>query len=572
VIHTNPRRMATLLGFILVMILAPVPLAHAGNIREQATDSVPTQSCNTACGNRWLFKAPSAAGALYITPRTSNTYSPGDWSGVNVAAPDWQYTAATTHFVRISFVGSNFGAHWEALVCAPACTLAHRAADAINVNLGQPNKPVAILLKLEDGPNNQTPSSAVQLYAVMQYYTVDNVPPTLGLSVNGSPFGGTQYFNASAAGDNGALEIDADAEDNTAVAGVSATDNGAGVPVSGDGSIMVGNGVNHITVGATDIAGNGTSASGTAVFDSVLPQVVLVNSSMVSTTSTPQVLFKASDPPANGYASGVGNASLMLGDSAVDSVFNKTGTFTVQPKVPLNDGSYPVNVQVSDGVGNIGMDANGGQLVVDTTAPSIPLTSVSPTPGSKYKTGGAPSTLNATAADNVGLQSVTMTFDGANVDVGAPPDTSDLSALTTAYPISADVPGVQCVGIHTWSVTATDVAGHPSTMTASYSVGKPGEMPKGKCKKIACSHAKTAVKRLGKAIQAGLRQLRKLNTRLKRAQRTIRHNRHKKNAEWLVAKQQASTLKTQIAGVRHTRYNDKVELHKARHRHGEFCH
>ena len=60
---------------------------------------------------------------------------------------------------------------------------------------------------------------------------------------------------------------------------------------------------------------------------------------------------------------------------------NGDGTWTLADNAiapALADGTYDVSVTATDGVGNVGSDASIDELVVDTSAPVVTVTSAAP--------------------------------------------------------------------------------------------------------------------------------------------------------------------------------------------------
>jgi len=212
-------------------------------------------------------------------------------------------------------------------------------------------------------------------------------------------------------------------------------------------SIPLVNGLNVVTMTATDIAGNTATDVLTVTFDAVLPTVTIN-----APTSQPTHLTSAASIALGGTsADNVSVASVSCVNAANGAVGVVTGTvaWTVAP-LALVAGDNPITVTVTDTAGNTNTDTL--TITADFTPPVLAFTL--PTSGPSTLTNSSPLAIGGTASDNVGLLSITW----SNPSVPASGSATGTGAWSAAVPISG-------AGVNTITVTATDLAGNIATTT-----------------------------------------------------------------------------------------------------------
>src|SRR5690606_5618274 len=147
--------------------------------------------------------------------------------------------------------------------------------------------------------------------------------------------------------------------------------------------IPVGNeipdGIYDVVATATDLAGNSAS-DGTLdelTIDSSVPTVPTVNT-LVTNSSTPEITGTADSE--DELTVGVNGVVYAEGNGALTDNGDNTWTLQIPVGNEIPDGVYDVSATAMDAVGNVSTDSTVDELVIDTTAPTVPTVDPIATP------------------------------------------------------------------------------------------------------------------------------------------------------------------------------------------------
>lgn len=148
------------------------------------------------------------------------------------------------------------------------------------------------------------------------------------------------------------------------------------------------------------------------------------------------------------YSSASGGTKVVAGGGCAGAV---SGLSCIEQSVPDGTWYYAITPVISLWTGT--ESARSAGVSIDTTPPTISVTSISPTPNGAGFNNTSPVTVNLSAVDagGSGVASIKYTLDGGS--------TVTVNAATAAVNVSGN-------GTHTVSFFATDVAGNSSTPQA----------------------------------------------------------------------------------------------------------
>lgn len=149
------------------------------------------------------------------------------------------------------------------------------------------------------------------------------------------------------------------------------------------------------------------------------------------------------------YSSPSGGTKVTAGGGCAATV---SGLSCIEQSVPDGTWYYAVTPIISLWTGT--ESARSAGVAIDTTAPAVSVTSISPTPNGAGFNNTSPVTVNLSAVDNAGgsgVATIKYTVDGGS--------TVTVNAAAAAVNVSGN-------GTHTVSYFATDVAGNSSTPQA----------------------------------------------------------------------------------------------------------
>lgn len=290
----------------------------------------------------------------------------------------------------------------------------------------------------------------------------DTTPPTASItSPTGGTVKGTVTVNASASDDSGTVSQVAFFVDDIQVGAADTTS-----PYSFSwNTATASNGTHTLTVKATDPSGNvGTSASVVVTVDNSAPTVSLTAPANGATVSgTVNLSATASDNI------GVTSVEFYRGSTLMASDSTSPYSYSWNTSAVAN-GSYVLTAKAYDAAGNVTTSSNVTVTVNNVVAPppdtTPPTTSItSPANGS---TASGTVTVNASAADAVGVTKVELYIDGslAATDVASP---YSFSWNTASYSNAA----------HTLVTKAYDAAGNVgSSSTVTVTVNNTVVTPK----------------------------------------------------------------------------------------------
>jgi hypothetical protein len=261
------------------------------------------------------------------------------------------------------------------------------------------------------------------------------------------------------------LSLGGAASDNVGVSSVtwsnSAGGSGTAAGTTGwSASVPLTSGSNAITVTAHDAAGNTSSDSITVTYTpaDTTPPTLSVTAPPASTTSSPLTVSGSSSDSG-------GVSSVTWSNAATGGSGTATGTTSWSASIPLAAGSNAITITVHDAAGNTtnsSFNVTYTPPAGDTTAPTISINS--PTSSTTWTASSTPLGIGGTAADNVGVSTVTWS-NTANGSSGSAGGTTSWSATV---PLAA--------GSNTITVRAFDAAGNSKTdtLTVDFSSGGGG--------------------------------------------------------------------------------------------------
>ncbi|WP_299110024.1 Ig-like domain-containing protein, partial [uncultured Tenacibaculum sp.] len=241
------------------------------------------------------------------------------------------------------------------------------------------------------------------------------------------------------------------------VNGVTYTEGDGNLVDNGDGTwtlnIPAGNaipeGTYDVSVTATDAAGNASSDVTTdeLVIDTTAPTVPTVNSQVTNDT-TPVITGTADS--ADTITVTVNGVTYTEGDGNLVDNGDGTWTLNIPAGNAIPEGTYDVSVTATDAAGNTSSDVTTDELVIDTTAPTVPTVNSQVTNDTTPVITG---TADSADTITVTVNGVTYTEgDGNLVDNGD-------GTWTLNIPAGNAIPE----GTYDVSVTATDAAGNTSS-------------------------------------------------------------------------------------------------------------
>lgn len=312
-----------------------------------------------------------------------------------------------------------------------------------------------VAARARDLQGNQT-TSAANTFTVNNA-SADTVAPTISITApaNGAAVQGSIAYSATATDNVGVAGVrffvdgvQVGAEDTTAPYGVTLN------------TVTLANGARSLRATARDAGGNQTSATITVTVNNpdTTPPTVSVTSPGAGSTVAGAISLVAS------ASDNVGVASVQfLVDGSPAGAADTAAPFSISlDTTTLSNGSHTVSAVARDAANNAttsaGITVNVNNVVADTTAPSVSVTS--PANGSTIQ--GSIS-FTAAASDNVGVTGVRLFIDGNAV-----------GAEITAAPFSATVDTTSLGnGTHVFSATARDAAGNQTTAISTVTVNNP---------------------------------------------------------------------------------------------------
>jgi hypothetical protein len=289
----------------------------------------------------------------------------------------------------------------------------------------------------------------------------DTTPPAIAI---GTPTTSATYSTSSSP-----LALGGTASDNVGVTSVTWSNAAGGSGTAGgtttwSASIPLTAGSNVLTVTARDAANNPTSDTITVTYtpgDTTPPAISITSPTSGSTAST------ASTPiTIGGTASdAVGVTSVTWANPATGGSGTATGTTSWSVPIPLASGSNAITVTARDAANNSTSDTITVTYTPpagDTTPPSITINS--PTTSASWTASSTPLTVSGTAADNVGVSTVTW----SNAANGAGGSAGGTTSWSASIPLAA--------GSNAITVRAFDSAGNTTSdlLTVDFSTGSGG--------------------------------------------------------------------------------------------------
>ena len=413
-------------------------------------------------------------------PITATVDANGDWQATSPELPDGSYTVQAS---ITDDAGNTGGATQSGTLDTLAPTLTLDTVGAINNSTptisGTSNAPAGtvITINVTDADNTETFIATVQAdgsWSADVPNALTDGPLTIEASVSDSA-GNTTTLSEGATLDTNAPSINIDAlmdtNDTTPnVSGTSSAANGTIITVSFTDSNDITNTVQttvtdgiwsveapvdlaegsyEVEASVTDGSGNTSTATGSGIVDTTIPNIV-VNDVTVTDDTTPTITGTANAPQGS-------TVSVEITDSnnithTVTTTLGVNGTWSVAATQVLAEGTFTVSASVSDAAGNEATATGTGEI--DTIAPTLVLTSpgssndVTPTlSGTSDAVEGT--VINFTVVDDLGSsQTFTTTVDADGN-------------------FSIEVPTALAEGPYTITANISDVAGNSTNITGN---------------------------------------------------------------------------------------------------------
>ena len=200
------------------------------------------------------------------------------------------------------------------------------------------------------------------------------------------------------------------------------------------------------TFTARNTAGETATLNGELLFDGTPPSATIISPTAFATENTVFV-FTASDNIAAGLSCQLELDSTMLG---ITNVTNGTTANVTYNLSIFEQGSHTWSITCTDGVG---LEATHAQAIILDTMPPVMISTI---PSSIPR--NQPTSFSAKVTDNIGLASVTASFDGNDVNMSQNGD--DYSGTISSSEL----------GTETLTIEATDDAGHTTTETKTITI------------------------------------------------------------------------------------------------------
>ncbi len=212
----------------------------------------------------------------------------------------------------------------------------------------------------------------------------------------------------------------------------------------------------EVTAIATDAAGNPTTdaTSNELVIDLTGPTVTVTP--LTTNDPTPMVTGTYDSADSVGLSVAVNGVTYVLGTDAELSTSGDDWTLDLSAITPLAEATYEVTAIATDAAGNPTTDSSSNELVIDLTAPSVPVVNALTTNDQTPILTGTYDSADS-AGLSVAVNGVTYVL-GTDVELTTSVDdwTLDLSAIT---PLAENIYEVTAI--------ATDAAGNPATDASS---------------------------------------------------------------------------------------------------------
>ena len=295
-------------------------------------------------------------------------------------------------------------------------------------------------------------------YTIAEKVNVDTVPPRISIS---SPTEGQQFPVGTTQ-----VQVSGTASDNIGVTSVEISKDGINwQPGTGTTSwtatMTVGTGATALQARAKDAANNlGTAKVNITVksppTDTQPPTITISQPTEAASFPTGTVQVNIS-----GTASDNVGVTLVEVSSDGTNWVAATGTSSWSAKLSVQTGSNTLRARAKDAATNLKVSTVNITVQSnsqDTVPPVVTITD--PTAGQTLASGTTVYTAKGTATDNVGVQKVELSTDGA---------TWSTATGTTAWTASIDVK----IGPNTLRARATDTSGNTALTSVTFSVAKP---------------------------------------------------------------------------------------------------
>ncbi len=204
-------------------------------------------------------------------------------------------------------------------------------------------------------------------------------------------------------------------------------------------------GINTITVTATDIAGNIVTQDFTYIIDKTAPQVILI-APINQTDVHVNFMFNAVDT----YDPSL-SCNVLLDSNPVASLTTANGTNNITAIVAL--GTYNYKVECVDDSGNYGVSSERTINVIDLTGPDIEIESI----GTAFRGDNVPININITDISGVAMVAATITDPSGVVTVLNLTQNGDIYSNIMATTINSEL------GNYTIDVIAEDTLANLNT-------------------------------------------------------------------------------------------------------------
>ncbi len=210
-----------------------------------------------------------------------------------------------------------------------------------------------------------------------------------------------------------------------------------------------------VTATVTDSAGNSnTDPSALELLIDTTAPVIPATTPLVTNDTTPVISGAANAGPAETLTVTVNGITYTAGDGNL--IDNGDGTWDLSIPTPLAEGTYAVTTSVTDAAGNTSTDSSTDELVIDLTAPSVPVVDTQTT---------SDTTPIITGTTSIALgETLTVTVDGVSYSSGdgnlvVNPDGTWELVIPASNPLADDTYEI--------IATITDLAGNTTPDTSN---------------------------------------------------------------------------------------------------------
>ena len=294
-----------------------------------------------------------------------------------------------------------------------------------------------------------------------QTVTIDTqiATPSVGLSAPALSVGGVTYDRDNTPTLTGVAEAGSTVtvKDGSTVLGTTVADASGNYSFTPSSNRALSEGNHTLQVTATDAAGNVSSVATQSVkIDTSAPATPTENWASPAVTTTSGVTYDRDNTPTlTGVAEAGSTVTVQDGATVLGTtVADASGNYAFTPTSALSDGVHDLNVTATDLAGNVSSQASQ-TVTIDTVAPNVPTESVSASATVTFQSVTYDTNRTPTITGTAEAGSTVTIKDGDNTLGSVTANAQGAYSFTVGNQLSG--------GAHSFSVTATDLAGNTSS-------------------------------------------------------------------------------------------------------------